>query len=118
MSWVQTIRDDPDVRGRLHALVNELDAQNLTVFTQISALTLPRGDGPKRVYVVRDLDGQEIIRIPQDELGGDPRAAILDGLAMFCVHCGHHLLEGEETICTTCEAREVMGLFRVWEQTS
>lgn len=74
---------------------------------------------------VEDLQGHEILRIPRRSENYKDRTVptarlIAEALlsAVICGACGKRLIEGEDGVCTLCEARQVAELFRIAEDLS
>lgn len=107
----------------LKALVQHLEAERESILT-----CCHRGyrDG-KTVFEIKHPDGRHVMDIPASAVGAtranpNPRERIMDLVARIvaddyegdlCEICTAKLLEGEEKVCSTCEAREVMGLLRL-----
>lgn len=87
---------------------------------------------PDGIYVISDLRGNEIARLPRQSppeqrrgrrvypYEDSPAKAIAEALLsqVICGSCGGSLLAGEDGVCTLCEARQISELRRIAQDLS
>lgn len=106
---------DDETRERITRLAESLRARNESLLSRC-ARTKKNG---REFYALRDMDGQTIVFIPVEEVqGGNPKRSLLAILGFGCAVCEQPLIDGEDVLCGTCEASEVMGLLRLRERFS